>query len=331
VGGLTLHAGVDEAGLGPLLGPMTFGFSVFRAPAEHADLWSAIGDSVSQNPLHDARAFVVADSKVVFKRTARCHKRLESTALGFLALRAAGRRPHTTTGRYLFENPAELAVEPATIRAHPWYRKLERALPRHVDAGLLELRVESLHRAMTRSQIELLDLGVRVVPEAELNRSFEETDNKSRTHWQQSRLLFRRIWLQHAEHGVSLWVDRHGGRMHYGSILAVDFPDASVELVDESAELSRYRLTERRGGPRRMDIAFAERAESQSFAVALASCMAKYARETAMECFNEHFGALQPGLAPTAGYTEDGRRWLADAQPVLEREKIDRATLVRSR
>jgi hypothetical protein len=36
-------------------------------------------------------------------------------------------------------------------------------------------------------------------------------------------------------------------------------------------------------------------------------------------------------LKPTAGYVEDGRRWLEEAAPVLERERIDLKRLVRSR
>ena len=332
MGELAIFAGIDEAGLGPILGPLTLGYSVFRAPRELAgELWKALAPTVSDDPLKDARGFVVADSKVVFKRTPRCAKRLETTALGFRALLEPGRRPHTTSARALFESPRDLAVDPQVVALHPWYRDLSGALPRHVDAGALELRVEDLHRALAKARIELLDLGVRVVPEAELNRSFAETDNKSRTHWIQSRPLFRRVWERHSHEGCELWVDRHGGRMHYGSILAVDFQDASVELIDEAPERSSYRLTERRGGKRRMTITFAERAEQASFAVALASCLAKHARESAMEAFNDWFSARQPGLEPTAGYTTDGRRWLADAERTLEREKIDRTCLVRSR
>jgi hypothetical protein len=171
---------------------------------------------------------------------------------------------------------------------------------------------------------------VRVVPEGALNRSFVETDNKAQTHWIQSRHVFRRLWELHASEGLELWIDRHGGRYHYGSLLAREFREASVELIDEAPGCSRYRVAER-AGPRRMQVTFAEKAESRSFAVALASCLAKYARETAMHSFNAWFGARQPDLAPTAGYSTDGRRWLAEAEETIAREQIDRAWLVRER
>ena len=65
--------------------------------------------------------------------------------------------------------------------------------------------------------------------------------------------------------------------------------------------------------------------------VALASCLAKYARETVMEGFNEYFGRLQPDLQPTAGYTTDGRRWLKDAEACLREAGVERSLLVRDR
>jgi len=38
-----------------------------------------------------------------------------------------------------------------------------------------------------------------------------------------------------------------------------------------------------------------------------------------MDAFNAYFAELQPGLRPTAGYTTDGRRWLAEARSALSR------------
>jgi ribonuclease HII len=323
-------AGVDEAGLGPMLGPLTLGFSVFEAPDAARDPWRALAPHVSDDPLRDAKSFVVADSKLVFKRTPRCRKRLEATALGFLALLDGARRPHTSVGRLLWETPTALAPEVEIVARHPWYRDLATKLPAHQDARTLELRVEGLWRAMERQGVRLLDAGVRVLPEGDLNRSFRETSNKAATHWAASLAIFQRIWREHAQGGLELFVDRHGGRMHYGPQLARAFTDASVMLVDEAPERSEYELTERRG-PRAMRVIFAERAEQLSFAVALGSCLAKYARETAMDAFNAWFAERAPELVATAGYTTDARRWLLDAEQVIQRERLDRACLVRER
>ncbi|MCC6408554.1 MAG: hypothetical protein IT453_15435, partial [Planctomycetes bacterium] len=183
---------------------------------------------------------------------------------------------------------------------------------------------------LRKAEVELVDAGVRVIPERELNRSFRATGNKGRTTWEQCAALLARVWELHATEGLRCVVDRQGGRAHYGGLLARLYPTARVELVREDDGLSEYRVIER-DGPRRMKLLFAEKAERRSFAVALASCLAKYARETAMDSFNDYFRELSPDLAPTAGYTTDGRRWLADAAELLERLELADDCLVRER
>jgi len=81
-------AGIDEAGLGPLLGPLTIGFSAFHVPAPDLDLWRELDGAIASAPSSENARLLVADSKVVFSRTPRGEARLESVALSFLALRA---------------------------------------------------------------------------------------------------------------------------------------------------------------------------------------------------------------------------------------------------
>jgi ribonuclease HII len=182
---------------------------------------------------------------------------------------------------------------------------------------------------MSAREVELLDAGVRVVPEAELNRSFARTCNKSVTVWQVTEPILRRVWERFGAQGVHMVADRQGGRFHYHPLLEAAFPEATVELVRERPSLSEYTLSGRGRDPRRMRLAFAERAERRSFAVALGSCIAKYARETCMAAFNAYFAGFDPDLKPTAGYRNDGWRWLEDASEIVAR--IDRKMLVRER
>ena len=331
---LLTFAGVDEAGLGPILGPLTLGYSVFRAPRDSVNLWEALAPIVTRDCKHADEAFAVADSKLVYTRNPRGRRRLEATVLGFLALLDPERRPHRRASDYLWSTPACLAPADEYVAA-PWYQAFELELPQYHDSGLLELRVERLARAMRAKSIELVDAGVAVHPAAQLNRSFQQTNNKSRTHWDASQAVFRHLWDEHACGGLRLVVDRHGGRFRYAPLLMRAFPEAEVEVLREHPQRAEYDVTERApagdAAPRRMRVTFAEKAEDRSFPAALGSCFAKYARETAMQAFNSYFAGLQPDLKPTAGYTTDGRRWLADAQPAVEMSDVARDTLVRER
>ena len=64
---------------------------------------------------------------------------------------------------------------------------------------------------------------------------------------------------------------------------------------------------------------------------ALASMMCKYLREVCMYSFNSWWCGQIAGLRPTAGYYQDGSRWLLDVEPHLTRLGIQRQALVRIR
>ncbi len=321
-----VFAGIDEAGLGPLLGPLTLGWSAFRVPRGAGDLWSALGRIVTREPGEDRDHLVVADSKRVHARNGRGRRRLESTVLAFLA---QGPGPRPRRGADLFElAPAALRLSPQVLADHPWYAYLPPSLPCHVEADRLELRAHQLRHALEGAGTALIDAGVRILPAGVLNQSFTATGNKARTHWLGVAGIVRHLWEELAEQGLSLFVDRLGGRMRYRRLLVEAFPRARVSVQREDPSLSEYHVT---GPTRRMRITFAERCEERSFAVALASCLAKYARELSMEAFNRFFGEFADDLRPTAGYTADGRRWLEEARPALELARIPRGVLVRDR
>lgn len=330
-------AGVDEAGLGPLLGPLTIGYSAFRVPTDLAlevgDLWPALAEVVDDAPRARSENLVVADSKVVFTRNPRGECRLEATALSFLA-QCDGRGDVPGNGAELMRRTPPDVQTLGALEHEAWFAHLPARLPHRVDEATLTRHVERLRAALNRSRIAVTCAGVLVLPVCELNASFAETESKSLTHWRKSAAAFRHLWELHAHEGLDLVVDRHGGRMRYASLLRSAFPDASVEVVSERSARSEYTVTTLAPdgtASRSMRIAFAERAESASFAVAVASCLAKYARETCMHAFNAYFASLQPGLRPTAGYTTDGRRWIADAQSAIERSGMSRDDLVRAR
>src|SRR5262245_55549657 len=82
-------AGIDEAGLGPLLGSLAIGYAVLEVPAVEPEPWKRLRGAVAKTPGARARV-VVADSKLVFQRNARGEQRLETTVLAFDAQKNAG-------------------------------------------------------------------------------------------------------------------------------------------------------------------------------------------------------------------------------------------------
>ena len=309
-------AGIDEAGLGPLLGSLAIGYVLLEAPALAPEPWKLLRGTVAKSPTAKAR-LVVADSKLVFQRTARGTERLETTVLAFRA-QLAGKSADADAERFLFGTLAPAAP----FRALPWRGDLP-ALPCHCARESLELTSALLARALTRADLTLLDAGVRVVPAAELNASYAETANKADTVWERVLEVLRHAWAARVRAPVRATVDMLGGRRHYGSLLGRAFPAASVKLVGESPGRSAYAL-EARDKSGSMQLEFRVQ-------VALASCFAKYARELEMQAFNAYFARLQPALLPTAGYRGDGSRWLAEAAPALAKCGLARELLVRER
>ena len=332
--GPAIVAGIDEAGLGPLLGPLTLGVCALRVPEHALDPWTELAHVASASIDDDAAKFVVADSKVVFTRNPRGARRLERTVLGFLAARQ--RFPALAQDARAFLRAIE-RMERSALEDEFFADELDARLPRHAEPGALLLDATALADGLRSRAIELVELRTTALTPRALNASFAETDNKSRTHWLATRALLHDLWTRFAADPalpLDVVVDRQGGRMHYAAALEEAFPRARVVLVSETAPLSAYRVEEPatgRSSARSMHIAFREKAEHASFAVALASCAAKFSRELSMDAFNAWFSKRDPKLLPTAGYVEDGRRWLADAAAVVERERIPAEHLVRNR
>ena len=63
--------------------------------------------------------------------------------------------------------------------------------------------------------------------------------------------------------------------------------------------------------------------------IALASIFSKYLRELLMARFNAYWAGHVDDLRPTAGYYQDGQRFLRDIEPAIGRLGVDRSQLVR--
>lgn len=311
-------AGIDEAGYGPLLGPLTVGMAVLRiggwSPGEAApDLWRLLSGAVSREARDKRGRIPVADSKRLKlpNDSASRHPltHLERGVLAFLHQRGA----EPATDAELFD------VLGSGRPAQAWYAGEPLALPVAGPRDRVGLDANLLRGAMASAGVEVLALRCAVIDEGSFNQVVRQTGTKGEATLgaigRHLRWLRDDLMVQEIDDPVRVVCDRLGGRTTYGDLLARELPGMEVRISQETPRVSRYELGERWAAH------FQPEAESAHLAVALASMTAKLVRELSMARFNRYWAARMPELKPTAGYRADAARWLNDAASVVTQQE----------
>lgn len=314
-------AGIDEAGYGPLLGPLVVSAAVFEVPDDRADasLWELLRDSVAPQVRKRDPRLAIADSKKLHRgQDGLAH--LERAALSCLT--AGGSHPGTFEA--LLNCLSGDAVEHA--RAYAWYDGLDMPLPTRCETTELAMHANALRRGLTSFGGGLLGALGEPLPEGHFNERVARTRNKSVVLLGLTLRLIQRVAQAHPSRSIRFAIDRQGGRVRYGRWLMTNFPDHQLKILEESRERSAYQMT---GPSADWQVEFAKRGEERHLPVALASIFSKYVRELFMLLFNRYWGGHVPDLKPTAGYYTDGKRFLDDVGPHLERLGIEPSRLIR--
>ena len=321
-----IYAGIDEAGYGPLLGPLCVGLSAFRiadalgsaARAEAPNLWDSLARGVCRKPKDPRRRVAVADSKKLKSGGKQPLIHLERGVLAFLG----GDTPKDD-GEYL----VRLGVSPRASRATPWHA-LALSLPVAVTEGEVAIARNLVRGAMDGAGCAIEALGVSALDAPAFNALYGELRNKAQVNMSLVFDAVRRVDLLRGDSPAFIAVDRQGGRADYTRELEAHVArGGTITTLVADDERSIYRIDADGAAP--LLVAFEVGAEERHLPVALASMAAKYTREVSMRRLNAYFSERMPGLEPTAGYVEDGRRYLAEVKPVLTREAIPERDFVR--
>ncbi len=275
-----IYCGIDEAGYGPMLGPLCVGFAAFRVegwdPAGGApDLWEVLDKAVCRRGRDGRGRIAVADSKKL-KLSNQSKGRhplvhLERGVLAFGGLLSgeasggvprlcepcgqsdgAGLPEHGRHGRGT-QIPGALDSDEdlfdavgARLEPHPWYAGDPTPLPLSGSMAQLAIARNTLALACAGAGVEPLALACIAVGETEFNEVVRTGGSKAH--------LTGRCFARYLRRAVERWggsgdevrivCDRHGGRTSYSPMIeaAVRGLGCEVETIEESERCSRYAI-----------------------------------------------------------------------------------------
>jgi ribonuclease HII len=330
--GMLIYAGVDEAGYGPLFGPMVVGRFVLAVDGHAADampdLWASLEQAVCRDKGQRRGRLVVNDSKKVLSRKAgeADLSHLERGVLAFLALAEHDCRD---VGRLLDVLGERTHRE---LNAMPWYAPTDAAawdaLPSCCTADEIGVACSLLRTTAGKQGVRVVDAGAAIVFEDRFNRMVAATRSKAAVNFTFVTQHLQGIWDRFGRHAPTVIVDRQSGRTYYRELLSQVFEHAHLSILEETESCSAYLIDQPAVG-RSMTVRFEVESEHRHMPVALASMVSKYARELMMARFARWFSHRLPEVKPTAGYGSDGKRFWLEVRPHLARLGIDPEALRR--
>lgn len=325
-----IYAGIDEAGYGPMLGPLVVGCTAFRLdnPAKEDDpVRVAFGEMVT-HPGTGARAsgkLIIGDSKKIFSQQ-RGIGTLERNLFPFFGILF---NPWPKPIRsFLSGLGAENAVN--ALERYPWYAPLcndcaeegflfeedeyPKTVPRTTQTRQKKNGLSELKTYMASNGCSLEAMDIALVLSKDFNDKINVYDNKATLLFQETMSLVKKLQAKFPNEDICVHIDKQSNRKDYAAILENYFK-MPTKAMSESQELSHYRIKD---DDRNIEIIFAIKGEGKYMSIALSSMVAKYVRELMMDCFNSYWRGKHPQLAPTAGYVQDARRFLGDLLKLSE-------------
>lgn len=300
-------AGIDEAGLGPALGPLCACASVFEVD-EYACPWQSY-NKIATAHKSGKQELLVTDSKIAYSR-AGLHT-LENSALSFICSTDA--TPDIPANLHDLLAQTTPQNHNTTICQALWYQSASNeSVPHSTEPEQIENNSQSIK---STPGISCKSIDSILLSAAELNRLLDKGLNKSEAVMLQTGKLIKNIYDKFSDQEIIITVDKQGGRNFYAPFLMDVLEGAWITPVVEGADLSEYTCA-------RMRIIFKPKADRDSFATALSSIYAKYLRERFMQMFNDFFALHVKDLAPTAGYHGDAPRFFEQITPAMKKLDI---------
>jgi len=267
-----------------------------------------------------AGRLLITDSKKAYSRSLGI-KHLERTVL--TVLRCQGKEPATVGELVEALCPDCLG----RLSGYPWYKDT-RSYLFSPDTADRTIAAAVLADDLASNGIELKDIKSCCLDVAYYNKMVEAVKNKASVLFTATSQLIQNAHNNFSGESLHIVIDRQGGRMHYRQNLQRMFPDMDLAIIRESPVVSSYEL---KAGEETMRVHFVVSADQQYLPVSLASMVSKYLREVLIGCMNRYFTGFNPNIKPTAGYWEDGLRFIEDLKTNLPHIRFSKNQLIRCR
>ncbi|MBN2341992.1 MAG: hypothetical protein JXX29_21785 [Deltaproteobacteria bacterium] len=273
--------GIDENGLGPVLGPMVVTACAFRAKRyDEAHFWKLCDESLPAD-----------DSKIIFKRNKESFA--ETAVLRWLSVFSHFPNNATELFNTLCESTPRPCPEafPEVCRPHN-----QNAIPAFGGEAPRQLSLNLWNRFDHLSITPLQTRAFLLCP-GEFNAHFSSSDvNKLQLDFNLMMQLIQLFQRERTDDDEEIWAvcGKVGGAQKYLPWFhALNITDC--DIIEEHRDVSTYRL------PDNTTVSFIKDGDSAHLPVAVASMVGKYLRELSIQETNR---LLAPNQPPVSGYRD---------------------------
>ena len=319
---MAVLVGIDEAGFGPILGPLVVSSSTFLLPKSlvEKDLWQVLKRSVAERRRGMGGRILISDSKKAYSKSIGI-KHLERTVLTFL--KYLGKQPADMTELMEILCPESLG----RLGGYPWHKNSQNRCF-SADNGDIEIAVKAIRDDMETSGIEFAGFVSSCLDVGYYNKMVSRVKNKATVLFTAICQLIEEAFNRFGEKELHIIIDRQGGRQHYRGVLQKMFGELELKILRENEAVSSYEL---KSNGKSMRLHFVVGADDRFMGVSLASMVSKYLRELLVANINSYFINAYEDLKPTAGYWKDGLRFIKEIEGRATQLEFDSKMLVRSR
>jgi len=318
--------GIDEAGYGPILGPLVVSSAAFSIPDTHlkSDLWHLLRPAVAKKRKHLAGRLLIADSKKAYSKSIGITHLRRTVLAGLLCADGTSQKP---------ANSAQLLNRlcpqcTGRLAQYPWYENLAKCALGGDDDDL-EIASLALKNTLSANKMKLLSISSTCLDVGYYNKMVSTVKNKANVLFTAICSLIRGAFDTACDsENLQIIIDKQSGRIRYQRLLGRMFEGLELKILCEENSVSSYELA---GYNKVMRLHFAARADDRFLPVSLASMTSKYVRQVLIESINRYFISRCTHLKPTAGYWKDGTRFIKELQAHPARVQYDSQKLIRCR